>query len=283
MSDSARGRGSNGYHPGRSGRSTDQNGASPFPSAAAGPSAGGAPGGGNPSPATRFRIRFDARSIGRGIRETWRGIVRVMGLVWATSPKLTASLAIATLLQSIMPAGQVWLAGRLIDEVVEGIAAGGAEESIRAIVVDRHHSAGLFCSAPASCRRRATSASNCLQERLAIHVQLQIMRHAATLDMADFENAELLRSTPAGATGIGAAAGGDGLRRLRPGPLAGHLRHDDCPAAGAVALGGGGGADRAHPGVHLRLALRLVGLPADAAAIAGAAGDVVSDDADDDR
>ena len=28
-----------------------------------------------------------------------------------------------------------------------------------------------------------------LQERLAIHVQLQIMRHAATLDLADFENA----------------------------------------------------------------------------------------------
>ena len=55
--------------------------------------------------------------------------------VWATSPQLTASLAGATLLQSVTPAAQVWLAGRLIDAVVAGIAAGGTDEPVRAIAV----------------------------------------------------------------------------------------------------------------------------------------------------
>lgn len=112
-----------------------------------------------------------------------------MGLVWATSPKLTASLAIATLLQSIMPAGQVWLAGRLIDEVVKGIAAGGSEESIRAIVWIAIIQLALLLGS-SFLQTAGNISQQLLQERLAIHVQLQIMRHAATLDMADFENAE---------------------------------------------------------------------------------------------
>src|SRR4051795_2762415 len=48
--------------------------------------------------------REDLRAMGRGVRQTWQSVVRVMGLVWATSPQLTSSLAGATLLQSVMPA-----------------------------------------------------------------------------------------------------------------------------------------------------------------------------------
>ncbi len=189
MSDPSRGRGSNGYHPGRSGRAADLNGATPI-SAAAGPGAGGSPGGpgGSPGPATRFRIRLDARAIGRGSRETWRGIVRVMRLVWSTSRVLTSTLAVTNLLQSIVPVLQVWLAGRLIDEVVEGFNAGGGDEHIRDVVVLAAIQLGILVGS-SLVQTLANISQQLLQEQLAIHVQLQIMGHANTLDLADFENA----------------------------------------------------------------------------------------------
>jgi ATP-binding cassette subfamily B protein len=111
-----------------------------------------------------------------------------MALVWATSPKLTSALAVATLLQSITPAAQVWLAGRLIDEVVAGIQTGGAPESIRAIVVIAIIQLALLLGS-SFLQTAGNISQQLLQERMAIHVQLQIMRHAATLDLADFENA----------------------------------------------------------------------------------------------
>src|SRR5262249_22885711 len=124
----------------------------------------------------------------RGARQPGPTTRRVMALVWATSPQLTASLAGVTLLQSVTPAAQVWLAGRLIDEVVAGIAAGGTDEHVRAIVVIALLQ--LIVLLGSSFLQTAGNISQqLLQERLAIHVQLQIMRHAATLDLADFENA----------------------------------------------------------------------------------------------
>ena len=126
--------------------------------------------------------------MAKGARQTWRSIVRVMALVWATSRKLTLALAGATLLQSITPAAQVWLAGRLIDEVVAGVQAGGGDQHVRAIVVLAVLQLVLLLGS-SFLQTAGNISQQLLQERLAIHVQLQIMRHAATLDLADFENA----------------------------------------------------------------------------------------------
>jgi len=127
-------------------------------------------------------------AVAKGARQTWQSIVRVMALVWATSRKLTLALAGATLLQSITPAAQVWLAGRLIDEVVAGVQTGGDEQHVRAIVVLAVLQLLLLLSS-SFLQTTGNISQQLLQERLAIHVQLQIMRHAATLDLADFENA----------------------------------------------------------------------------------------------
>src|ERR671912_555694 len=132
--------------------------------------------------------REDLGAVANGARQTWRSIVRVMALVWATSRKLTLALAGATLLQSITPAAQAWLAGRLIDEVVAGVQAGGGTQHIRAIVVLAVIQLVLLLGS-SSLQTAGNISQQLLQERLAIHVQLQIMRHAATLDLADFENA----------------------------------------------------------------------------------------------
>ena len=137
----------------------------------------------------RLPRRDDISVVVNGARQTWRSIVRVMGLVWATSPRLTLALGGASLFQSITPAAQVWLSGRLIDEVVAGIAANGDPAHIRAIVFIAVIQL-LLLLASSFLQTGANISQQLLQEQLAIHVQLEIMRHAATLDLADFENAE---------------------------------------------------------------------------------------------
>ncbi|MCA9877418.1 MAG: ABC transporter ATP-binding protein, partial [Thermomicrobiales bacterium] len=145
----------------------------------------------NDEPARRLRVpnRDDANAVARNVRQTWQSIVRVMALVWATSPKLTATLGSASILQSVLPAAQVWLAGRLIDAVVAGIAADGDAEHVRIIVIIAVVQLALLLGS-SLLQTLANISQQLLQEQLAIHVQLQIMRHAATLDLADFENAE---------------------------------------------------------------------------------------------
>jgi ATP-binding cassette subfamily B protein len=136
------------------------------------------------------RWRVDRAALANGVRSTWQSVVRVFGLVWAASPRLTVGLAFATLIQSLTPAAQVWLAGALIQAVADGIAA--APEA-RQIFVDRVIwlaviQLGLLL-VTAFVQTLGNVCQQLLQEKLAIHVQLQIMAHAATLDLADFENA----------------------------------------------------------------------------------------------
>jgi ATP-binding cassette subfamily B protein len=142
-------------------------------------------------PTRRLRMprREDAQAVARNIRQTWQSIVRVMGLVWATSPKLTSTLGVASIFQSVLPAAQVWLAGRLIDAVVSGIEAGGDSEHVRTIVIIAVVQLALLLGS-SLLQTLSNISQQLLQEQLAIHVQLQIMRHAATLDLADFENSE---------------------------------------------------------------------------------------------
>jgi ATP-binding cassette, subfamily B, bacterial len=127
-------------------------------------------------------------AIGRGIRETWSGVVRVLQLVWSSSRLLTSGLAASNILQSVLPVLQVWLAGRLIDEVVEGFNAGGGDEHIRSVVYLALAQGAIFL-ASSLLGALGNISQQLLQERLSIHIQLQVMEHANSLDLADFENA----------------------------------------------------------------------------------------------
>ncbi len=115
-------------------------------------------------------------------------MVRVLRLVWSTSRVLTTGLAATNLVQSVVPAAQVWLAGRLIDEVVAGIQSDGADEHIRGAIVLAIIQLLIFIGSSLM-QALGNISQQLLQERVSIHVQTQIMKHANTLDLADFENA----------------------------------------------------------------------------------------------
>lgn len=111
-----------------------------------------------------------------------------MGLVWATSRWLTVAMAVVTLVQAVIPAFQVWLAGRLIDEVVNATRVAGGDERIRPVIIIAVMQLVLFVLGSLF-QTLGNISQQLLQERLAIHVQLLIMEHANSLDLADFENA----------------------------------------------------------------------------------------------
>ncbi|MGI8484919.1 MAG: ABC transporter ATP-binding protein, partial [Thermomicrobiales bacterium] len=141
-----------------------------------------------PSRFSRKRSRLWLQSAGRGARETWSGVRRVLALVWATSRLLTSGLAGTSLLQSVLPAVQVWLAGRLIDEVVNGFRSGGDDAHIRGVVILALIQLAILVTSSLM-QALSNTCQQLLQERLSIHVQLEIMTHANHLDLADFEDA----------------------------------------------------------------------------------------------
>src|SRR5215207_3428314 len=127
-------------------------------------------------------------SLRRGVSQTWTSTVRVFRLVWQTSKWQTIALATLTLLLSVIPALQVWLAGALIDEVADGLRAENIDPFIRSIVILAIAQLLLFL-AGSLFQTLSNIDQQLLQEKLTIHVQQMIMRHANSLDLADFENA----------------------------------------------------------------------------------------------
>ncbi len=118
---------------------------------------------------------------------TLRSIQRVFALVWETSRAFTLVVFATTIITALLPAAQIWIAGALIDEVSEAVAAGGGEEYERRVIILALLQLLVFLAA--NILRSASSLSQMLLgERLRYHVQQIIMRHANTLDLAEFED-----------------------------------------------------------------------------------------------
>lgn len=123
------------------------------------------------------------------MRETWAGVVRVIQLVWQTDRWLTSGLAATNIFQSIIPVAQVWLAGRLIDEVADGIRdSANRNDHIEAVIILAIIQLAIFLGS-SLLQAVGNISQQLLQEKVSITVQSQIMAHANTLDLADFENA----------------------------------------------------------------------------------------------
>jgi ATP-binding cassette, subfamily B, bacterial len=132
----------------------------------------------------RGRKGKDGFSI-KQIPGAFASLPRVLRLVWSTSPLMTVSLALLSLLQGFTPAASVWLTKLVIDSVVKGI---------------RLHSTGPIWL-PVCLQLGIMLLSNLLstlsnivqqslQERVSNHIQLLILEKADTLDLSFFEDPE---------------------------------------------------------------------------------------------
>ena len=154
------------------------------------------------------RIRLELRAM-------LGTVPRVIGLVWAASRVLTLGLAFATIVAGLVPAVMAFVAKLLIDAVVHAITIKATPGAVDAIpvgpwIVDSTMVvvllAGLQFLIYTLSSFLGTLRNVCqqlLQERVTSTIQLQVMAHAARLDLAFFEDStsyDLLRRAQQGAS-----------------------------------------------------------------------------------
>ena len=139
---------------------------------------------------------------------------RVIGLVWSASRGLTIGLAFATVVAGLVPAATAYVSKLLVDAVVHAINVHATPGTVDAVpvgplVLDTTQLVVLLAGVQfliyALSSFLSTLRNVCqqlLQERVTNTIQLQVMAHAARLDLAFFEDSvsyDLLRRAQQGA------------------------------------------------------------------------------------
>jgi ATP-binding cassette subfamily B protein len=153
-------------------------------------------------------LRSRWQSFRQAVRGTLAALPRVLSLVWQASRPLTLALAAATVVAGVIPAVTAYAAKLLINAVVDGIMINQRHlpdqavltvplpwTTIRSPVLT---STGvilllaliqfLIFALSSLLSTVRNIAQQLLQERVAMRIQLQIMNHAAQLDLSFFED-----------------------------------------------------------------------------------------------
>jgi ATP-binding cassette, subfamily B, bacterial len=135
--------------------------------------------------ARREQQKLDEGFKFRQIFQAFTSLPRVLRLVWSTQAFFTATLAILSIAQGIMPTITVLITRLVIDSVVAGIM----HHTISPIWIP----VGLQLAAGLASNLLSTLSNivqQLLQERVSNRVQFLILEKANTLDLAFFENPE---------------------------------------------------------------------------------------------
>lgn len=151
----------------------------------------------------------DPRAMLSSAAGALRGMPRIIRLVWGASPAMTAGLCATTIVSGLSPVATAWMSRLLINTVVQGITRHGARVTIplpwgghtpqlgvTAALIALSATQFLIYLVNAVTSAVRSVAQQCLQERISQTVQLQVMEHAGTLDLAFFEDSrsyDLLR------------------------------------------------------------------------------------------
>jgi len=114
-----------------------------------------------------------------------RYLPKLLRLVWATSRPLTLAMILLRLARAFVPVATLWAAKLIIDQVVILIATPGAslEPLWRAVLLEL-----AIVLAGEILARASSLAESLLGDLFSNHISVRLMRHAATLDLAQFED-----------------------------------------------------------------------------------------------
>ncbi len=114
-----------------------------------------------------------------------KNIPPVLKLVWQSSPALTGTALACRVLIALVPVGALWVGKMIIDTVVGTLKNGGAfPQQIWLLLGAEFALTGI-----ASILNRASDYANArIADQFTREVSLRIMRHAAKLDLASFED-----------------------------------------------------------------------------------------------
>jgi ATP-binding cassette subfamily B protein len=127
---------------------------------------------------------------GREGPTTWREKVRVLGflpkllgLVWETHPPLTATMVALRIVRSVVPVASLWVGKLIIDGVIHAAATGHPGPVWRYVAAECAIVLGGEVLARAS-----ALVESLLGDLFSNHTSVRLMAHAATLDLAQFED-----------------------------------------------------------------------------------------------
>ena len=127
-----------------------------------------------------------------------RSLPAFLRLIWRTSPGLTVALAVLRLARAVLPVATLFVGKLIIDEVVRLARLPGHPAArvgwLHSGVLTRMGlllAAELGLAVAADARGRGGSLLDALlSDRFSDETSLRLMRHAATLDLQDFEDSE---------------------------------------------------------------------------------------------
>jgi ATP-binding cassette subfamily B protein len=117
-----------------------------------------------------------------------RHLPRLLRLVWATEPRYVVAIFVLRLLRAGVPLAVLWLGKLIVDEVVLAVTRGGGSWDRLGWLLGAEL---LVAVAGEALSRGSALYESLLGDLFANRTSVDLMRHAADLDLEQFEDAEL--------------------------------------------------------------------------------------------
>jgi ATP-binding cassette, subfamily B, bacterial len=121
-----------------------------------------------------------------------RHVPRLLGLVWRTEPRYVVGILVLRVVRSLVPLAVLWIGKLIVDEVVLAMGVAGRGAGVdwarlgELVVVEL-----AIALAGEGLARVSALLESLLGDLFANETSVELMRHAATLDLEQFEDAEL--------------------------------------------------------------------------------------------
>jgi ATP-binding cassette, subfamily B, bacterial len=140
------------------------------------------PGGRKPAPDPGWRVRVQAL----------RHVPRLLRLVWRTEPRYVTGILALRVVRSLVPLAVLWIGKLIVDEVVRAVSATAGHAAVDWVRLGELLALELAIALVSEGLARISALlESLLGDLFANETSVELMRHAATLDLEQFENAEL--------------------------------------------------------------------------------------------
>jgi ATP-binding cassette subfamily B protein len=121
-----------------------------------------------------------------------RHLPRLLGMVWETEPRYVVGILLLRIARALVPLAVLWIGKLIVDEVVQAIAVVGAGGPIPWLRLGELLALELGIALVGEGLARISALlESLLGDLFANRTSVELMRHAATLDLEQFENAEI--------------------------------------------------------------------------------------------
>jgi ATP-binding cassette, subfamily B, bacterial len=124
--------------------------------------------------------------------EAVRHVPRLLRLVWTTEPRYVVGILLLRVSRSLVPLAVLWIGKLIVDEVIHAVSVAGSGGPVDWVRLAELLGIELLIALGGEGLARASSLlESLLGDLFANRTSVELMRHAATLDLEQFENADL--------------------------------------------------------------------------------------------